>query len=70
MQESNLRHPVLETGALPLSEYGMKKSAPARLGKDAGGIWLLDAGDDFLNTLCKCGGLFHQTVFLKIFKPL
>ncbi|UVY46950.1 MAG: hypothetical protein [Bacteriophage sp.] len=26
MQESNLRHPVLETGALPLSEYGMKKA--------------------------------------------
>lgn len=24
--DSNLRHPVLETGALPLNEYGMKKA--------------------------------------------
>ena len=32
MQESNLRRPVLETGALPLSEYGMKKPLSCLLG--------------------------------------
>ena len=70
LQGLNLRPVVLETTALPVELKRYEKSAPAQVGKDAGGIWLSDAGDDFLNTLCKCGGLFHQTVFLKIFKPL
>ena len=47
-----------------------EKSAPAQVGKDACDIWLSDAGDNFLNALGECSGLFHQAVFLKIFKPL
>ena len=41
MQDSNLRQPVLETGALPSERIRHEKSAPARMGKDARGIWLL-----------------------------
>lgn len=41
MLESNQRPVVLETTALPTERIRHEKSAPARMGKDARGIWLL-----------------------------
>lgn len=46
MLESNQRPVVLETTALPTERIRHEKSAPARMGKDACGIWLLSAPVD------------------------
>ena len=45
------------------TQGGEKGAPPPARARHACGIWLLDAGDDFLNTLCKCSGLFSSGCF-------